>query len=132
VLTAHQLLTRAVCRGCQPPELFQQHIVAPNIPAPLSMRLPHEAGTLKPEQTVLVTATISKRYDEDVTQRSPRHDQASPGGRWRPEEKGSGGGAMKCRGLDIDRHPVLGLLRATSAGFSSTPARKNQLPRRVR
>jgi rhodanese-related sulfurtransferase len=83
VLTAHQLLTRgeAVLVDARPPELFQQkHIAeAVNIPAPLfDVIYPMKLGrTLKPEQTVLVYGrTISKRYDEEVTQRLlQRHDQ---------------------------------------------------------
>jgi rhodanese-related sulfurtransferase len=83
VFTAHQLLTRgeAVLVDARPPELFQQkHIAeAVNIPAPLfDVIYPMKLGrTLKPEQTVLVYGrTISKRYDEDVTQRLlQRHDQ---------------------------------------------------------
>ncbi|TFG43971.1 MAG: rhodanese-like domain-containing protein [Syntrophobacterales bacterium] len=83
VLTAHQLLSRgeAVLVDARPPELFQQkHIAeAVNIPAPLfDVIYPMKLGrTLKPEQTVLVYGrTISKRYDEDVTQRLlQRHDQ---------------------------------------------------------
>jgi rhodanese-related sulfurtransferase len=83
VLTAHQLLTRgeAVLVDARPPELFQQkHIAeAVNIPAPLfDVIYPMKLGRmLKPDQTVLVYGrTISKRYDEDLTQRLlQRHDQ---------------------------------------------------------
>jgi rhodanese-related sulfurtransferase len=83
VLTAHQLLTRgeAVLVDARPAELFQQkHIAeAVNIPAALfDVIYPMKLGrTLKPEQVVLVYGrTISKRYDEDVTQRLlQRHDQ---------------------------------------------------------
>ena len=98
VLTAHQLLTRgeAVLVDARPPELFQQkHIAeAVNIPAPLfDVIYPMKLGrTLKPEQTVLVYGrTISKRYDEDVTQRLlQRHDQVRilEGGVAAWEEKG--------------------------------------------
>jgi len=98
VLTAHQLLTRgeAVLVDARPPELFQQkHIAeAVNIPAPLfDVIYPMKLGrTLKPEQTVLVYGrTISKRYDEDLTQRLlQRHDQVRvlEGGVAAWEEKG--------------------------------------------
>jgi rhodanese-related sulfurtransferase len=98
VLTAHQLLARgeAVLVDARPPELFQQkHIAeAVNIPAPLfDVIYPMKLGrTLKPEQTVLVYGrTVSKRYDEDVTQRLlQRHDQVRllEGGVAAWEEKG--------------------------------------------
>ncbi|MBI5579688.1 MAG: rhodanese-like domain-containing protein [Deltaproteobacteria bacterium] len=98
VLTAHELLTRgeAVLVDARPPELFQQkHIAeAVNIPAPLfDVIYPMQLGrTLKPEQTVFVYGrTISKRYDEDVTQRLlQRHDHVRvlEGGVAAWEEKG--------------------------------------------
>jgi rhodanese-related sulfurtransferase len=86
----------AVLVDARPPELFQQkHIAeAVNIPAPLfDVIYPMKLGrTLKPEQTVLVYGrTISKRYDEDVTQRLlQRHDQVRilEGGVAAWEEKG--------------------------------------------